>query len=302
MVARINANTGRLDYRGKPMNRAARISAFAKSSQVLCSKAVWQDGLSCPSRRLQQMSVLGVSLGGQAFKVSEGEGGHTAMILMRASSQSTSMYLYICNKNVLNSHSTHTVHLCVYSTTTLLHYYTLLVVRTRVLCYYSTTTLLLCCTFSAVMCYILYSSALHSYMMLYRSQHDGGDGGQPASLLLACHDGINCTLIALPARTPSTLPPATNSKALHPHSIHRAARRSPRARDFNLTPSLITLTPSPSIHHSPSITLNPSFSLRPPPTTHTHTPGRCGGGGGDSVQPGAAGGRGCCCRCVRGAE
>ena len=72
MVAHINTNTGRLDYRGKPMNRAARISAFAKSNQVLCSRAVWQDGLGCPGRRLQHMGVLGVSLGGQAFKVREG--------------------------------------------------------------------------------------------------------------------------------------------------------------------------------------------------------------------------------------
>lgn len=62
----ISPLTGRMEFRGKLMNRAARISALANSSQVLCSGAVWSAGLG--AQRLQHLSVMGSSLGFQAMK------------------------------------------------------------------------------------------------------------------------------------------------------------------------------------------------------------------------------------------
>ncbi|GIL52673.1 hypothetical protein Vafri_8489 [Volvox africanus] len=42
VLARLHTMTGRMTYRGKVMNRAARISAAASSGQVLCSSEAWE--------------------------------------------------------------------------------------------------------------------------------------------------------------------------------------------------------------------------------------------------------------------
>ena len=52
-------------YRGKVMNRAARISAFATSGQVLCSGLAWNLG---SKRVLRKLQIRGSSVGEQTFK------------------------------------------------------------------------------------------------------------------------------------------------------------------------------------------------------------------------------------------
>ena len=50
------------------MNRAARVGAFASSSQLLCTAHTWYAAQAQANSRLQQMPVLGSSLGLQSFK------------------------------------------------------------------------------------------------------------------------------------------------------------------------------------------------------------------------------------------
>ncbi len=58
--------SGRLSYRGKVMNRAARIAGVASPGQVLCSGAVWEAAAEGGEGLLQ--SVAGVSLGCMKLK------------------------------------------------------------------------------------------------------------------------------------------------------------------------------------------------------------------------------------------
>eukprot|EP00198_Chlamydomonas_reinhardtii_P006624 XP_001695960.1 predicted protein [Chlamydomonas reinhardtii] len=60
VLARLHTMTGRMTYRGKVMNRAARISAAASSGQVLCSAEAWE---SCTANPNALRLVSGTSLG-----------------------------------------------------------------------------------------------------------------------------------------------------------------------------------------------------------------------------------------------
>ncbi|GIL79831.1 hypothetical protein Vretifemale_9103 [Volvox reticuliferus] len=60
VLARLHTMTGRMTYRGKVMNRAARISAAASSGQVLCSSEAWE---SCTASASALRLVSATSLG-----------------------------------------------------------------------------------------------------------------------------------------------------------------------------------------------------------------------------------------------
>ncbi|GFR48856.1 hypothetical protein Agub_g10810 [Astrephomene gubernaculifera] len=60
VLARLHTMTGRMTYRGKVMNRAARISAAASSGQVLCSAEAWE---SCTASASALRLVTATSLG-----------------------------------------------------------------------------------------------------------------------------------------------------------------------------------------------------------------------------------------------
>lgn len=62
----VNPLTGRMTYRGRVMNRAARISAAAPSGQVHCSAAVWGSSQSKPEVAASQ--VVATNLGYQDLK------------------------------------------------------------------------------------------------------------------------------------------------------------------------------------------------------------------------------------------
>ncbi|KAG2494402.1 hypothetical protein HYH03_007454 [Edaphochlamys debaryana] len=62
-MVRLVPRTGRLDYVGRPMNRAARIAAKAKASTVLASGAAWE-----AARRTLKARVLATNLGSMALK------------------------------------------------------------------------------------------------------------------------------------------------------------------------------------------------------------------------------------------
>ncbi|KAG2490411.1 hypothetical protein HYH03_011211 [Edaphochlamys debaryana] len=64
--ASINGATGRAAYRGRVMNRAARIAASASSGQVLCSRDLWQFA-SGPAALLPQ-PITGISTGTATLK------------------------------------------------------------------------------------------------------------------------------------------------------------------------------------------------------------------------------------------
>ncbi|KAG2494401.1 hypothetical protein HYH03_007453 [Edaphochlamys debaryana] len=62
-MVRLVPRTGRLDYVGRPMNRAARIAAKAKAATVLASGAAWE-----AARRTLKARVLATNLGSMALK------------------------------------------------------------------------------------------------------------------------------------------------------------------------------------------------------------------------------------------
>ncbi|KAG2444465.1 hypothetical protein HXX76_001217 [Chlamydomonas incerta] len=67
----INATTGRMAYRGRPMNRAARIASKALAGQVHCSAAVWTaavDRLGVVARAGGEDELTASSLGLQSLK------------------------------------------------------------------------------------------------------------------------------------------------------------------------------------------------------------------------------------------
>eukprot|EP00198_Chlamydomonas_reinhardtii_P000604 XP_001689939.1 predicted protein [Chlamydomonas reinhardtii] len=67
----INATTGRMAYRGRPMNRAARIASKALAGQVHCSAAVWAsavDRLGVVARAGGEDELTASSLGLQSLK------------------------------------------------------------------------------------------------------------------------------------------------------------------------------------------------------------------------------------------
>ncbi|KAG2447205.1 hypothetical protein HYH02_007946 [Chlamydomonas schloesseri] len=67
----INATTGRMAYRGRPMNRAARIASKALAGQVHCSAAVWTsavDRLGVMARAGGEDELTASSLGLQSLK------------------------------------------------------------------------------------------------------------------------------------------------------------------------------------------------------------------------------------------
>lgn len=41
VLARLHSTAGRMTYRGRVMNRAARIAGVAAAGQVLCSRGLW---------------------------------------------------------------------------------------------------------------------------------------------------------------------------------------------------------------------------------------------------------------------
>ncbi len=50
VLGEVHAMTGRMTYRGKVMNRAARIASTASTGQVLCSSDSWQLAMSADSQ------------------------------------------------------------------------------------------------------------------------------------------------------------------------------------------------------------------------------------------------------------
>jgi len=65
-IAEVSPVTGRMSYRGKVMNRAARISSTTASGQVYCSAAVWQE---CESKaEVLRADISASSLGLQKLK------------------------------------------------------------------------------------------------------------------------------------------------------------------------------------------------------------------------------------------
>ncbi|GIL65763.1 hypothetical protein Vafri_19458 [Volvox africanus] len=64
VLARVHATTGRMTYRGRVMNRAARIAGMATAGQVLCSRGLWDNsGLAVAPDLCQQALAVGESLG-----------------------------------------------------------------------------------------------------------------------------------------------------------------------------------------------------------------------------------------------
>ncbi|MEW5318290.1 MAG: hypothetical protein WDW38_009523 [Sanguina aurantia] len=59
----LSAVTGRMSYRGKVMNRAARIAHTAATGQVLCSPEVWLEATASNSEQLAVHNVTALSLG-----------------------------------------------------------------------------------------------------------------------------------------------------------------------------------------------------------------------------------------------
>eukprot|EP00198_Chlamydomonas_reinhardtii_P006519 XP_001695855.1 predicted protein [Chlamydomonas reinhardtii] len=63
VLGEVHAMTGRMTYRGKVMNRAARIASTASTGQVLCSSDSWQLAMSADSQVMLANKVSGTSLG-----------------------------------------------------------------------------------------------------------------------------------------------------------------------------------------------------------------------------------------------
>ncbi|GLC52846.1 hypothetical protein PLESTB_000674900, partial [Pleodorina starrii] len=64
VLARVHATTGRMTYRGRVMNRAARIAGMATAGQVLCSRGLWDSsGLAVSPDLCQQALAVGESMG-----------------------------------------------------------------------------------------------------------------------------------------------------------------------------------------------------------------------------------------------
>ncbi|KAL6749897.1 nucleotide cyclase [Haematococcus lacustris] len=68
VLGEVHAMTGRMTYRGKVMNRAARIASAATSGQVLCSAAAWAHVSSQEEGVLQEQQLSAVSLGQSRLK------------------------------------------------------------------------------------------------------------------------------------------------------------------------------------------------------------------------------------------
>ena len=62
-----HGTTGRMAYRGKVINRAARVSKFAIAGQVLCSDLVWEKARN--SETVKRKSIQAISLGQHSLKV-----------------------------------------------------------------------------------------------------------------------------------------------------------------------------------------------------------------------------------------
>ncbi|GLI68043.1 hypothetical protein VaNZ11_012366 [Volvox africanus] len=63
VLGEVHAMTGRMTYRGKVMNRAARIASTASTGQVLCSSDSWQLAMTADSQVMLTNKVSGTSLG-----------------------------------------------------------------------------------------------------------------------------------------------------------------------------------------------------------------------------------------------
>ncbi|KXZ55603.1 hypothetical protein GPECTOR_2g1153 [Gonium pectorale] len=62
VLARLHTMTGRMTYRGKVMNRAARISAAASSGQVLCSAEAWDSCTAAASAAMRLVTATSLGL------------------------------------------------------------------------------------------------------------------------------------------------------------------------------------------------------------------------------------------------
>jgi hypothetical protein len=56
-TAEVHATTGRMSYRGKVMNRAARIGSSASSGQMLCSGEAFAEAVVVSRKRVQQQDT-----------------------------------------------------------------------------------------------------------------------------------------------------------------------------------------------------------------------------------------------------
>ncbi|KXZ55594.1 hypothetical protein GPECTOR_2g1144 [Gonium pectorale] len=63
VLGEVHAMTGRMTYRGKVMNRAARIASTASTGQVLCSSDSWQLAMTADAQVMLSNKVTGTSLG-----------------------------------------------------------------------------------------------------------------------------------------------------------------------------------------------------------------------------------------------
>ncbi|GFR48855.1 hypothetical protein Agub_g10809 [Astrephomene gubernaculifera] len=63
VLGEVHAMTGRMTYRGKVMNRAARIASTASTGQVLCSSDSWQLAMTADAQVMLSNKVSGTSLG-----------------------------------------------------------------------------------------------------------------------------------------------------------------------------------------------------------------------------------------------
>ncbi|GFR41833.1 hypothetical protein Agub_g2611 [Astrephomene gubernaculifera] len=69
VLARVHTTTGRMTYRGRVMNRAARIAGLATAGQVLCSRGLWDDsGLEAAPELCQLALAVGESMGEMQLK------------------------------------------------------------------------------------------------------------------------------------------------------------------------------------------------------------------------------------------
>ncbi|GIM11275.1 hypothetical protein Vretimale_14798 [Volvox reticuliferus] len=66
--AALNGATGRIAYRGRVMNRAARINARGSSGQVLCSRSAWQAASEAEEGGPAARGLAALSLGHMALK------------------------------------------------------------------------------------------------------------------------------------------------------------------------------------------------------------------------------------------